>query len=134
MTSQPIIKFLTTSGVGSRRQMTDAIKRGRVVINGRVVERFLHPVKVGTDKVTIDGNSIAYKKEEMVYLILNKPKGIISTTRDERGNKTVIDILPKKYQHTRLYLVGRLDKESTGLILLTNDGDFTYHLTHLRQG
>ena len=130
MTSQPIIKLLTTSGAGSRRQMTDAIKSGRVAINGKIIESFLQPVKVGTDKVTIDGKSIAYKTVEMIYLILNKPKGIISTTSDERGSKTVIDILPQKYQHTRLYPVGRLDKESTGLVLLSNDGDFTYHLTH----
>ncbi len=130
MISQPILKLLTTSGAGSRRRMTAAIKAGRVAINGKVVESFLQPVKVGKDKVTIDGKSIANKTEEMVYLILNKPKGVTSTTSDERGSKTVIDILPKKYQHTRLYPVGRLDKESTGLILLSNDGDFTYHLTH----
>ena len=80
MTSQPIIKLLTTSGAGSRRQMTDAIKSGRVAINGKIVESFLQPVKVGTDNVTIDGKSIAYKTVEMIYLILNKPKGIISTT------------------------------------------------------
>ena len=130
MTSQTIIKLLTTSGAGSRRQMTDAIKSGRVAINGKIVESFLQPVKVGTDNVTIDGKSIAYKTEKPIYLILNKPKGIISTTSDERGSKTVIDILPQKYQHTRLYPVGRLDKESTGLVLLSNDGDFTYRLTH----
>ncbi len=130
MTSQPIIKLLTASGAGSRRQMTDAIKKGRVAINGKTVDSFLQPVKVGTDNVAIDGRSIAHKTEEMIYLILNKPKGIISTTSDERGRKTVIDILPQKYQQTRLYPIGRLDRESTGLILLTNDGDFTYHLTH----
>ena len=85
---------------------------------------------MGTDNVTIDSKSIAHKTEEMIHLLLNKPKGITSTASDERGSKTVIDILPQKYQHTRLYPVGRLDKESTGLILLTNDGGFTYHLTH----
>ena len=130
MNYQPLIKLLTTSGAGSRRKMTDAIKRGRVAVNGKVVDSFLQPIKVGTDNVTIDGNSIAYRPEKMTYLILNKPKGVTSTTNDERGGKTVIDILPKKYQHTRLYPVGRLDKESTGLVLLSNDGDFTYRLTH----
>jgi 23S rRNA pseudouridine2605 synthase len=130
MISQPIIKLLISSGVGPRRQMTDAIKRGRVAINGKVVDSFLQPINVGTDNVTIDGKNIACKTEKMIYLILNKPKGIISTASDERGRKSVLDILPPKYQHTRLYPVGRLDKESTGLILLTNDGDFTYHLTH----
>lgn len=130
MTEQPLIKFLTTSGAGSRRKMTAAIKEGRVAINGKVVDSFLQPVEAGTDKVTIDGKSISPEKEELVYLMLNKPKGVVSTTRDERGNKTVIDILPRKYQSMRLYPVGRLDKESTGLILLSNDGDFTYLLTH----
>jgi len=130
MNHQPLIKLLTASGSGSRRKMTDAIKRGRVAVNGKVVDSFLQPIKVGTDNVTIDGKSIAYRPEKMTYLMLNKPKGIISTTNDERGGKTVIDILPQKYQHTRLYPVGRLDKESTGLVLLSNDGDFTYHLTH----
>lgn len=130
MNYQPLIKLITTSGAGSRRKMTDAIKRGRVAINGKVVDSFLQPVNVETDNVTIDGKSIAYRPEKMTYLMLNKPKGIISTANDERDNKTVIDILPQKYQHTRLYPVGRLDKESTGLILLSNDGDFTYRLTH----
>jgi len=65
-----------------------------------------------------------------VYLLLNKPKGIISTTSDERGRKGVVDILPQKYRHLRLYPVGRLDGSSTGLLLLTNDGRLTYELTH----
>ena len=113
MNHQPLIKLLTASGAGSRRKMTDAIKRGRVAVNGKVVDSFLQPIKRGTDNVTIDGESIAYRPEKMTYLMLNKPKGITSTTNDERGNKTVIDILPQKYQHTRLYPVGRLDKESS---------------------
>ena len=130
MTNQPLIKYLTASGAGSRRKMTEAIKNGRVSVNGKAAESFLQPVKAGTDDVTIDGKCIAYRKKKTTYLMLNKPKGILSTTRDKRGNKTVLDIIPQKYQHIRLYPVGRLDKESTGLILLSNDGDFTYRLTH----
>ena len=130
MTAQPIIKFLTGAGAGSRRQMTAAIKAGRVGVNGQIVESFIQPVDGETDKVTIDGRRIASQTQRMIYLLLNKPKGIVSTTSDDRGSKTVIDILPLKYREARLYPVGRLDKESTGLILLTNDGDFTYHLTH----
>jgi len=64
--------------------------------------------------------------------VLNKPSGIMSTTSDERGRRTVIDILPEKYRHLRLYPVGRLDKDSTGLLLLTNDGELTNRLTHPR--
>jgi 23S rRNA pseudouridine2605 synthase len=65
-----------------------------------------------------------------VYLLLNKPTGVLSTTSDERGRRTVIDILPDDYRCLRLYPVGRLDKDSTGLLLLTNDGDLTHQLTH----
>ena len=132
MTSQTILKLLTGSGTGSRRKMADAIKRGRVEVNGTVVEDFRQAVNARTDRVTIDGKPVGFKRESLVYVILNKPEGITATTSDERGDKTVMDILPKKYQHTRLYPVGRLDKESTGLILLTNDGDLTYRLTHPR--
>lgn len=99
-------------------------------MNGEVAESFVLPVEVGTDNVTLDGKDIAYTTEKMVYLMVNKPKGIVSTTKGERGEKTVMDILPRKYQQTRVYPVGRLDKESTGLMLLSNDGDFTYQLTH----
>ncbi len=130
MSHQPLIKLLVASGAGSRRKMTDAIKRGRVAVNGKVVDSFLQPIEVGTDDVAIDGKSIADMPKKMTYLMLNKPKGIITAANDERGSKTVIDILPQTYQHTRLYPVGHLDKESTGLVLLSNDGDFTYRLTH----
>ena len=130
MTYQPLVKFLTTSGAGSRRKMSEAIKTGRVAVNGVVAASFVQPVKVGTDSVSLDGKDIAYKTGEKVYLMVNKPKGILSTTRGERGEKTVMDILPRKYRETQVYPVGRLDKESTGLMLLSNDGDFTYQLTH----
>ncbi|MFC2033550.1 pseudouridine synthase [Chloroflexota bacterium] len=130
MTSQTILKLLTGSGIGSRRKMADAIKQGRVEVNGTIVEDFRQAVNARTDRVTIDGNPVGFKRESPVYVILNKPKGITATTNDDRGNETVMDILPKKYQNTRLYPVGRLDKESTGLILLTNDGELTYRLTH----
>ena len=129
MTAKTIIKFLTGSGAGSRRQMTAAIKAGRAALNGRIVESFTEPV-TAADRVTLDGERLAQKTQGMLYVLLNKPKGIVSTTSDERGSKTVLDILPPKYRQARLYPVGRLDKESTGLILLTNDGDLTYRLTH----
>ena len=84
------------------------------------------------DVITIDGNHISVTAEPIVYLMLNKPKGVISSTSDKRGSKTVIDILPEKYRQIRLYPVGRLDKDSRGLIILTNDGDLTLWLTHPR--
>ncbi|MFU8796776.1 MAG: pseudouridine synthase [Dehalococcoidia bacterium] len=132
MTSQAIIKLLTASGVGSRRQVTALIKRGGVAVNGETIESFNHPVDPAEDVITIDGKRIRVASEPPVYLVLNKPAGIISSTADARGGRTVIDILPEKYGHGRLYPVGRLDKDSTGLVLLTNDGDLTHRLTHPR--
>jgi 23S rRNA pseudouridine2605 synthase len=82
--------------------------------------------------MTIDGKLISVKAEAVIYLMLNKPKGIISSTSDKSGFKTVIDILPEKYRRIRLYPVGRLDKDSTGLTVLTNDGELTLRLTHPR--
>jgi len=132
MASQPIIKLLTGSGVGSRRQMAAVIKRGGIAVNGEIIQSFNEPVDPAKDVITIDGKLVSATAEPLLYLMLNKPKGIISSTGDTRGAKTVIDILPEKYHHIRLYPVGRLDKDSTGLILLTNDGDLTFRLTHPR--
>ncbi len=132
MSLQPIIKLLTTSGSGSRRQMADAIKHGRVALNGKPVESFIQPVNAERDVVTLDGKRVSFQLKPRVYLILNKPKGIVSTTSSDREEETIISILPARYQRTRLYPVGRLDKESTGLVLLTNDGEVTFRLTHPR--
>jgi 23S rRNA pseudouridine2605 synthase len=128
--SIPLLKVLTEAGVGSRRRIADAIKNGRVEVNGEPVENFRHPVNPETDRVTVYGKPVDLKPRRAIYLMVNKPAGIITTTSDERGRKTVLDILPDKYSHLRLYPVGRLDKDSTGLLLLTNDGALTYRLTH----
>jgi 23S rRNA pseudouridine2605 synthase len=132
MQKHSLLKALTQAGVGSRRKITAAIKEGRVAVNGQVVTGFNHPVDLEKDNVLIDGKSVDIKQQQFVYLMLNKPKGVLSTVRDERSRRTVIDLLPQKYRHLRLYPVGRLDKDSSGLILLTNDGDFTQRLTHPR--
>ena len=132
MVTRPLLKALTDYGVGSRRRIADAIKQGKVTVNGEVIENFNHIINLTTDNVIVDGKGVALKPKETVYLVLNKPKGVISTTSDEKGRRTVIDILPEKYRHLRLYPVGRLDEDSTGLVLLTNDGDLTYRLTHPR--
>jgi 23S rRNA pseudouridine2605 synthase len=132
MPSTTLIKALAEAGTGSRRWITDAIRNGRVEINGSVAEDFRHPVNVEVDQVSIDGSPVDLKPRKATYLLLNKPKGVLSTTRDKRGRRTVMDILPKDYRRMRLYPVGRLDKDSTGLLLLTNDGELTYRLTHPR--
>ena len=127
-----MLKTLAEAGIGSRRWVADAIRQDRVSVNGRVVEDFRYPLNVETDCVLIDGRLVDIKLRQPVCLMLNKPKGVLSTTRDERGRRTVISILSEKYRHLRLYPVGRLDKDSTGLLLLTNDGELTYKLTHPR--
>lgn len=132
MKSESLLKVLTGAGTGSRRRMAEAIKHDRVLVNGQVVEDFRHPVNIETDLVVVDGRKINLKPEPVVTLLLHKPAGVLSTARDERGRRTVIDLLPGEYRRRRLYPVGRLDKDSTGLLLLTNDGELAYQLTHPR--
>ncbi len=130
MEKQPLLKALTRAGIGSRRKIAEAIKGERVTVNGDVITAFNHPIDPVRDEVLLDGRPVAIKPQQFVYLALHKPKGVLSTVRDERGRRTVIDLLPEKYRKLRLYPVGRLDKDSTGLILLTNDGDLAHRLTH----
>jgi 23S rRNA pseudouridine2605 synthase len=132
MLTRPLLKALTEAGIGSRRRLADAIRQGRVEINGETAEDFRHPVNPAKDRVLIDGKPVDLNPGETICLMLHKPKGVLSTTSDERGRPTVMDILPREYRRLRLYPVGRLDKDSTGLLLLTNDGRLTYRLTHPR--
>ncbi len=127
-----LLRALTGAGKGSRRRMADAIRDGHVFVNGEMVTSFSHPVAPGKDRVEIDGEPVNISPEKKIYLVLNKPRGVLSTTADERGRATVLDILPAKYRGLNLYPVGRLDKDSTGLLVMTNDGELTYRLTHPR--
>jgi 23S rRNA pseudouridine2605 synthase len=128
----PLLKALTETGADSRRKIADAIKHGRVTVNGDIVEGFGYTVNPETDRVTVNGKPVDLRPRHRVYLMLNKPPGVITTADDKQNRKTVIDILPQKYRQLRLYPVGRLDKDSTGLLLVTNDGGLTYRLTHPR--
>ena len=132
MASKPLLKALADAGVSSRRRLANAIREGRVQVNGEVIEDFRHPVDPARDAVSVDGRRYSIDAEQMVYLLLHKPEGILSTTRDERGRPTVTDLVPAVYSKLRLHLVGRLDKDSTGLLLLTNDGELTHRFTHPR--
>jgi len=96
LASQPLIRILTASGIGSRRQMTTAIKRGGVAVNGKVVENVNEPVNPENDIITVDGKNIDINTGSYIYLMLNKPRGVVSSTHDERGGKTVNDLLPLK--------------------------------------
>lgn len=128
--SVTVLKLLTEAGTGSRRKMADAIKQGRVTVNGQVIEDFRHPVNPAADRVQIDGRGVKKRESAPVYLMMNKPPGLLTTTEDEQGRRTVLDILPPLYRGLRLFPVGRLDKDTTGLLVLTNDGELTHRLTH----
>jgi 23S rRNA pseudouridine2605 synthase len=128
----PLVKALVLAGCGSRRRMAEAVKQGRVLVNGEVAASFTQPVDAEKDLLVLDGQAVKPMPDKPVYLLLNKPPGFLSTTRDERGRPTVMDLLPEKYKHQNLYPVGRLDLDSRGLLLLTNDGDLTFRLTHPR--
>ena len=130
MHSVPLLKYLTTTGIGSRRKMADIITQGRVRVNGLVTDDFKYPIHPSQDHITIDRNEVVADQHRPLYLILNKPAGIITTTHDEKNRATILDVIPEKYKSIRLYPVGRLDRDSTGLLLITNDGDLTYQLTH----
>ena len=125
-----LLKALVEAGAGSRRRVADAIMHGLVRVNGVVVSGLRYAVDAAKDRVEVDGRVVGIKPQKHVYLMLNKPAGVLSTVRDERGRRTVIDILPEKYRDIGLHPAGRLDKDSTGLLLMTNDGEFTYRLTH----
>ena len=119
-----INKYLASCGVASRRECDKLISSGAVKINGTVAEV---GADVGDDAVvTVNGKTVSQKKNE--YYILNKPKGYLSTVRDDKGRKTVMDLLPPTVG--RIYPVGRLDYDSEGLLILTTDGELAQHLTH----
>ena len=117
-------KVLASSGVASRRKAEELILAGEVQVNGEVVRELGRKVS-GTDVILVHGKMI--KKEDKVYYLLYKPRGVVSTSSDEKGRKTVVDLIPTS---SRIYPIGRLDYDTTGLLLLTNDGEFAQVLMH----
>lgn len=117
--------FLAKSGLCARRKAAQHIKDGRVKVNASVVLEPWYVVREN-DTVSIDGKRLKTKDE--LYFIVNKPEGVASTVEDKFAPRKVVDLIPERYG--RLYPVGRLDKDSGGLIILTNDGRFCYNLTH----
>jgi 23S rRNA pseudouridine2605 synthase len=143
-------KAMADAGIGARRDCEDMITAGRVHVNGKLVLSlpcFIDPAK---DEVQLDGeriefpettlkqatsNAAASVERKFTYVLVNKPKGTITTTSDPEGRRNVLDLLPPSLRkEERLFPVGRLDADSTGLLLITNDGDLAYQLTHPKFG
>lgn len=122
-------KYMASCGVASRRKCEEIIAEGRVKVNGVTVREAGLKIQPGKDRVTVDGKEII-PANKLVYIMLNKPVGYVSTVRDQFMRPTVLDLV--RGVKGRIYPVGRLDYDSEGLILLTNDGNFAYGLTHPR--
>jgi 23S rRNA pseudouridine2605 synthase len=120
-------KYLANNGVCARRAVEALLKEKIVSVNGKRVDE--PGIRVDPEKDSVIINGIQVKKPNLVYFLLNKPKGYISTTSDERSRKNVVSLIKTT---ERIYPVGRLDKDTTGLLILTNDGEFTNKLTHPR--
>lgn len=123
-------KFLADSGVASRRASERLIVEGRVTVNGEVQTKLGTKVRSDGDRVAVDGRPVEPRRK--LYVAVNKPPGFVCTRRDELSRQTVLDLIPREWDS--LFPVGRLDRESEGLIFLTNDGDFSLRLTHPRYG
>ncbi len=126
--SQSLSKYLAQAGVASRRKAVELIEEGAVAVNGKIVTEPGYKLKE-TDSVTCNGKLV--RSEKRIYILLNKPRNYITTTADEKGRKTILDLLPASIK-TRLFPVGRLDRDTTGLLLITNDGHLAQLLAHPR--
>ncbi|GAA0100983.1 pseudouridine synthase [Paraclostridium bifermentans] len=122
-----INKYIASCGIASRRKAEELIIENRVKVNGKIVNELSFQINEAEDKVEVDGKAIGLE-EELVYIMLNKPEGYVTTVKDQFDRKSVIDLV--KGVGARVYPIGRLDYETSGLLLLTNDGDLTYKLTH----
>jgi 23S rRNA pseudouridine2605 synthase len=121
-----LAKFLANAGVASRRASEEIIRAGRVSVAGAVVTDPARDVD-GSEAITVDGRALESPGGQRVVYAVNKPLGVVSTASDPQRRRTIVSLVPVQ---TRLYPVGRLDADSTGLILLTNDGELAYRLTH----
>ncbi|HTK82861.1 MAG TPA: pseudouridine synthase [Bacteroidota bacterium] len=119
-------KYLSTAGISSRRKADELIQEGKVNVNGTIVTSLGVKINPARDKVFVNGKQVL-QLDEPVYIVLNKPKDCITTASDERGRTTIMDYVKVKQ---RVYPIGRLDRNTTGVLLLTNDGEFAQKMMH----
>ena len=118
-------KYIADSGITSRRKSEELILEGRISVNGKIIRELSHKVDPDNDEVKFDGEKISPQRH--LYFLMNKPKGTITSTNDEKKRKTVTELIKTK---EKIFPVGRLDYNTTGVLLLTNDGDFANLMTH----
>ncbi|TAL38829.1 MAG: rRNA pseudouridine synthase [Spirochaetes bacterium] len=128
-----INKYLAACGLGSRRKVENLVLEGKVRVNDTVITDLSHRVDPDVDKVTINRTRVTMIGT-FYYLVLNKPKGYLTTAEDVEGRAIVFNLIPDRFRHAGVFPVGRLDKDTEGLLLLTNDGDVAYTLTHPKFG
>ena len=121
-----INKYLATCGLASRRKAEELVTAGKVSVNGKIIRDLATDIDEFKAQVTVDGELVSLV-EDKVYYLLNKPKGYISSVKDDKGRKTILDLIDTK---ERIFPVGRLDYDTEGLIILTNDGDLAHKLMH----
>ncbi|MCX7678769.1 MAG: rRNA pseudouridine synthase [Spirochaetes bacterium] len=132
MEKMRINRFLAHAGMGSRRKVEEFIRKGFVRVNGNVVKDLSKVVDPNVDVIEFKNKRVAIKR--YYYLVLNKPKGYLTTVSDNYGRKHVMQLIPEQYKKAGVVPVGRLDKDTEGLLLFTNDGDVAYILTHPKFG
>ena len=120
-------RYIAHSGICSRREADKLIAAGDIMVNNVVITQMGHKVHVKNDQIHFRGKSIQFQKKR--YLLLNKPKGYITTVKDSKGRKTVMELIKDNHEE-RIYPIGRLDRDTTGLLLFTNDGDLAKRLSH----
>ena len=123
--SERLDKFLSSQNLGSRKDVSLLVRSGRVQVNGQTVRDASQKMEPEADSVTVDGAEVVYQK--YLYLMMNKPEGVLSATEDSKA-ETVLDLLPPELRRRGLFPAGRLDKDTTGLLLITDDGDFAHKM------
>lgn len=131
MKKQRLDRFLSTQTILSRSEARTAVRRGRVAVNGEVSRDFGMQILPETDKIALDGQDIKYR--EYMYILMNKPSGVLSASND-KNRKTVVDLVPEQLYRDGLFPVGRLDRDTTGMLIITDDGDFAHRIISPKSG